>query len=60
MVAVTPEGGMPTRTVAPLRFISEAPCSAAPLTPTVTNTQSALRPPVSAADPLGDVLAFWR
>ena len=39
---------MPTRTVAPLRFISEAPCSAAPLTPTVTNTQSALRPPVSA------------
>ena len=39
---------MPTSTVAPLRFISEAPCSAAPLTPTVTNTQSALRPPVSA------------
>ncbi len=39
---------MPTRTVAPLRFISETPCSAAPLTPTVTNTQSALRPPVSA------------
>ena len=39
---------MPTSTVAPLRFISETPCSAAPLTPTVTNTQSALRPPVSA------------
>ena len=39
---------MPTSTVAPLRFMSEAPCSAAPLTPTVTKTQSALRPPVSA------------
>ena len=54
---MTPVGGMPTSTVAPLRFISETPCSAAPLTPTVTNTQSALRPPVSSATPRGDVLA---
>ena len=38
IVLVTPEGGMPTSTVAPLRFISETACSVAPATPTVTKT----------------------
>ena len=40
---------MPTSTAAPLRFISEIACSAAPATPTVTNTKSALAPPVISA-----------
>ena len=57
---MTPDGGMPTSTVAPLRFINETACSAAPFTPTVTNTQSALRPPVSAVtrSPTSSLLAL--
>ena len=46
---MTPEGGIPTSTAAPLRFMSETPCSAAPLTSTVTKTASAFRPWVSSA-----------
>ena len=54
----TPDGGMPTSTVAPLRCISEIACSAAPATPTVTNTKSALRAAGDLGDPRGDVLGL--
>ena len=46
--AMTPDGGMPTTMVCPVRRISEMPCSKAFFAPTVTSTVSALRPPVMA------------
>ena len=56
IVAVTPDGGMPTSTVAPLRFISETALFGRALDADGDEDTVGLAPAGELGDPRGDIL----